>query len=186
MDLNISVENLEIETERLILRAIRKDDLDDLNAFASVEGVGEAAGWPHHKSKDETLGILKIFLAEKNVLALVFKENGKVIGTLGFHKSWANEDEELKNLNTREIGFVLAKDYWGQGIMTEAVNAIINYCFIFTELDAITVAHFLGNDRSKRVIEKCGFSFYKEGTYYAAQLDAYFKDKRYILYRRNI
>lgn len=181
MDLEISVLGIEIETKRLLLRPIRITDVDEFYAFASVEGVGEAAGWPHHKSKKESFDILSMLVSDNNIFAMVYKDNGKVIGTIGFHKSWANEEEEFLSLKSKELGYVLSMDYWGRGLMVEAVNAVIDYFFNKTELEAITVAHFIGNDRSKRVIEKCGFKFYKESTYFAYQLDKEFADRRYIL-----
>ncbi|MDD7735810.1 MAG: GNAT family N-acetyltransferase, partial [Bacillales bacterium] len=72
-----------IETRRLILRAFKESDLDDFFEYASVEGVGEKAGWHHHQTKEKTKEILDIFIKEDKVFALVDKEKNKVIGSLG-------------------------------------------------------------------------------------------------------
>lgn len=87
MDIPIDVTNKTIETDRLILRAWKETDLDDFYEYASVEGVGEMAGWKHHESIDVTKKILQSFISEKNVFAIVYKENNKVIGSLGLHNS---------------------------------------------------------------------------------------------------
>ena len=68
MNVEIDISNVKLETERLILRALEIADLDNFFEYASVNGVGEKAGWEHHKSKDESLEILKMFIDEKKVL----------------------------------------------------------------------------------------------------------------------
>ena len=181
MDVAIDLTEVKTETPRLLLRAWRKEDLDDFYEYAYVEGVGELAGWKHHESREESKKILDSFLAEKNVLAIVWKETGKVIGSLGLHPSWANEETEYKTLKVKELGYVLSKSYWGRGIMPEAVRAVSFLCFETLGLDALTAGHFTENARSRRVIEKCGFTFVKEGTYYARALEKNIPARHYIL-----
>ena len=72
---------------------------------------------------------------------------------------------ELSDLNCREIGYVLAKDYWGKGLMPEAVKEVIRYLFEDVKLDVILCGHFLNNKQSARVQEKCGFRHYAFGKY---------------------
>jgi len=55
MNIEINISNVILETDRLILRALEITDLDDFFEYASINGVGEKAGWEHHKSKDESL-----------------------------------------------------------------------------------------------------------------------------------
>ena len=62
----------------------------------------------------------------------------------------------------REIGYVLSRDYWGMGIMPEAVNAVINYLFNDLGLDFLTCGYYDFNRQSKRVQEKCGFKPYRK------------------------
>jgi ribosomal-protein-alanine N-acetyltransferase len=102
---------------------------------------------------------------------------------LGLHYSWANEEHEYKNLKIKEIGYVLSKDYWGMGLMPEAVSAVIKFCFDKLNLNALTVGHFVENMQSRRVIEKCGFKIYKKSEYYSEQLKKSFQDIKYILIR---
>jgi len=183
MDIPINITNTNLETERLTLRPWQESDLDDFYAYASVPGVGEMAGWPHHQSIDMSRQILESFIASKEVFAVFHKQDKKVIGSLGVHSSWANDEEEYKHLRAKKIGYVLAKEYWGQGLMPEAVNAVIKYCFTELGLDAITIEHFKSNPQSRRVIEKCGFQYLRDGTYYAKLLDQHFDERVYILYK---
>lgn len=171
-----------LETERLILRLYTEDDLDDFYEYASVEGVGEMAGWPHHKSKEETKQILDYFIKSKNVYALYHKQDKKVIGSLGIHNS---EQQVCFGDNQKEIGYVLSKDYWNQGLMPEAVKEVIKYCFEELNIDTLWCAHFDINTRSKRVIEKCGFTLYGHYEKYFEQLGKTFQGLKYYLKKEN-
>ena len=53
MNADFNINGMEIQTERLVLRAFKQSDLDDFFEYASVEGVGEMAGWRHHQNKEE-------------------------------------------------------------------------------------------------------------------------------------
>jgi len=181
MDINIDITELTIETERLILRAWQETDLNDFYEYASVEGVGEMAGWRHHDSIDVSKRILQSFISEKSVYAITYKENNKVIGSLGLHKSWANSESIYEHLKVKDVGYVLSKAYWGKGLIPEAVTEVIRIYFDKYKLDALTIGHFSSNNQSKRVIEKCGFTFVKQSEYYSNQLQVAFDDMKYIL-----
>ena len=179
----IAISNVTLETDRLILRAFTQDDLNDFFAYASVPGVGEMAGWPHHENIETTKTILDMFIEKKNVFAIYHKEARRVIGSFGFHDSWANYAPEYKDKRLCEIGYVLSKDFWGQGLMPEAVKAAVKYAFDQMNLDYIGVCHFTDNLQSRRVIEKCGFSPVSVGTFHAKQLNRDFEEIRYLLPR---
>ena len=162
MNTEINISNVILETDRLILRAWEITDLDDFFEYASINGVGEKAGWKHHKSKDESLEILKMFINEKKVFAIVLKENQKAIGSIGIEECREDLDKNLKNLLGRELGYVLSKDYWNKGIMTEAVSKVIEYCFKTLKLNYLVATYFNYNIESKKVLEKLNFKFYKD------------------------
>jgi ribosomal-protein-alanine N-acetyltransferase len=183
MDIEIDITNTQLETQRLILRPWNESDLNDFFEYASVDGVGEMAGWKHHESIEVSREILQSFMADKNVFAIVYKENGKVIGSLGLHTSWANGDMNYSYLKLKEIGYVLSKSYWGQGLIPEAVNEALRFCFEIIGLDAVTIAHFAYNNQSRRVIEKCGFKFVKQCECHIKQLQKDVVDMQYILSR---
>ena len=163
MNTPIEVSNVILKTERMILRPWRQSDLEDFFEYASVDGVGQMAGWPPHENREVSQMILDSFVGKKKTFALEYE--GKVIGSLGIE--YYNEEKfpELKDVSCRKIGYVLSKDYWGQGLMPEAVREVIRYLFEDVGLDAILCGHFLRNRQSERVQEKCGFRHYAYGTY---------------------
>ena len=147
----------------MILRPFVESDLDDFYEYASVEGVGEMAGWKHHESREESLEILKMFINNDQTFAICLKENGKVIGSLGVDEYGMEQAlSEFYDYRGRELGYVLSKDYWGMGIMTEAVKAVMDYLFRERKLDFLTCGYYDFNSRSKRVQEKCGFRPYRK------------------------
>ena len=151
-----------IFTERLILRPFIQTDLDDFYEYASVEGVGEMAGWKHHENKEKSQEILNTFIEQDKVFAIVEKASGKVIGSLGVEEyGLEGALTEFSNYYGRELGFVLSKQHWGKGYMPEAVNAVVNYLFNELDLDFLTCGYYNFNTQSKRVQEKCGFVPYR-------------------------
>ncbi len=158
MDAKIDIRNVILETERLILRPWKASDLEDFYEYASVDGVGQMAGWNPHKSIEESRGILDRFIAGSHQFALELKENGKVIGSLGIESSERRGlPEPYASQPGRELGYVLSKDYWGRGLMTEAVRRAIRYCFEEAGCEFLTINYYQENLRSARVAEKCGF-----------------------------
>ena len=121
------------------------------------------AGWIPHGSIDESAAVLARFIEGKKTFAIEYK--GKVIGSLGVEKYQEDRFPELSDLRCRELGFVLAKDYWGQGLMPEAVREVMRYLFEDLKMDALLCGCFLWNKQSARVQEKCGFHHLAYGTY---------------------
>lgn len=160
MNAKIDVTGVVLETERLLLRGWKEEDLSDFYEYARVDGVGQMAGWLPHRSMEESERILERFMEGKKTFALVQKEEGKVIGSLGIEE-YGERLSEFDSYRGREIGFVLSKDYWGRGYMTEAVQAVIAYLFDELQLDFLLCGHFDRNARSARVQEKCGFVPYR-------------------------
>lgn len=146
-----------LQTTRLILRKWLETDLDDLYECAKNPNIGPSAGWKPHADKEESLKILKSFIEGEEVWAIVLKETGNVIGSIGLHG-----EKRRTNPNARMIGYVLSEDYWGRGLMTEAVKCVIRHGFEDLDLTIISIYHFPFNTRSKSVIEKAGFQY--EGT----------------------
>ena len=159
MNPKIDITGVELHTERLLLRPWSQGDLEDFYAYASVEGVGSMAGWQPHQNIKETEQVLKMFLEGKRTFAIVKDEN--VIGSVGVEPYDEMEFPEFSNERVRELGFVLAKEYWGQGLMKEAVDEVQRWLFEEIHLDRILCGHFLWNHQSQRVQEKCGFTPYR-------------------------
>ena len=87
MNASIDVTNVCIETDRLILRPWKESDLADFYEYASVPGVGEMAGWCHHKSLDESKMILDMFLAGKKTFALELKRRCRRYVSINYGRS---------------------------------------------------------------------------------------------------
>lgn len=147
-----------LETNRLILRPWKMTDLEDFYEYAKNPSVGPNAGWKPHTDKDMSGKVLKSFIEKEEVLAIVYKENNKVIGSVGNHSDGKRDFD-----GARMIGYVLSEDYWGKGFMSEAVKRVITYLFEEENYELLSCYHYSFNNRSKRVIEKCGFKY--EGTF---------------------
>lgn len=141
----------QLETNRLILREWNMNDAEDLYEYAKSEKVGPMAGWKPHANIEETQTIIKMFIKENDTWAICNKENAKVIGSIGLHRS-CNEHE-------RSLGYVLSEDFWGKGLAYEAAKCVMEYAFRNFKIDTISVVHFSFNNQSKRVIEKLGFHY---------------------------
>ena len=138
-----------IETERLILRPIYEEDALDIYEYAKNENVGKNAGFKPHESVLETASVINDVLKVDN-LAIVYKENNKVIGTLGLH-------EKLDKIF--ELGYSLSEDYWHKGLMSEAVKAYIDYAFKNMNAYEIDAGVFLNNPRSEKLLLNLGFKY---------------------------
>ena len=131
---------------------------EDWFAYARDPEVGPNAGWPPHQSRDVSVPILLKFITEKKTFAIEYE--GRAVGSIGVERYDEELFPDLAPLRCRELGFVLSRECWGKGLMTEAVREVIRYLFEEQGLDAIVCSHYVWNDRSRRVQEKCGFRPY--------------------------
>jgi len=149
-----------IETERLILRNFMQSDLQDFFEYASLDTVGPMAGWMPHPNLDHSQKILSQFIFSQEVWALEIKSESKVIGSVGIHF------RDLKGIGeVHEIGYVMSTHYENKGYMTEAVKAILNYTFTEMNLEKVYVGHFIGNDKSQKLIHRFPFKYLKDEDY---------------------
>lgn len=179
MNAVIDITDVVLFTDRLTLRPWTEEDLSDLYEYASVDGVGQMAGWVPHRNLEESTRILNSFIRHKKTFAL--EHQGKVIGSIGVEAYNEDHYPELAALQGREIGYVLSKNYWGKCLMPEAVGAVISYLFNSVGLDFIICGHFDWNGQSKRVVEKCGFQYIKTCAY-ETRYDTVETSIEYILY----
>ena len=158
MDIKVDFTDLVIKTDRLILRAFNDGDLEDFYDYAKTPGLGEMAGWPHHKSLDDSRKVLERFKKNKDVLAI--EMNGKVIGSIVLRSVDGEFYQEFEGKKGKEIGFVLSEDFQRQKIMTEAVKALLKYAFEDLGLDYISAGYFRNNFKSRDFQKKLGFTYY--------------------------
>ena len=79
---------MKMETERIVLRPWLDTDAEALYKYASDPDVGPRAGWPPHKSVEESLDVIRnVFNRDTNTWAIVLKETGQVIGAMGYGAS---------------------------------------------------------------------------------------------------
>ena len=144
-----------LETKRLILRPWRESDAEALFKYASDPDVGPRAGWPPHKSVEESLETIRTVLSGEGMWAVELKGISEVIGSIGYLPATASnldiEDDQC------EIGYWIAKPFWNQGLCTEALEAVIDYCFNVMGFSVLWSDYFPDNPASGRVMEKCGF-----------------------------
>lgn len=153
---------IKIETERLILRKFNeRDALAAFNNWTSDEKVTEFLRWPAHKSIETTESVLKewINLYKNNDFyqwAIVLKENGNnPIGTI----SVVDKNEKLDIVH---IGYCIGRNWWNQGITSEAFSSIIPVLFDIVKVNRIEAQHDPNNPGSGKVMVKCGLKY--EGT----------------------
>lgn len=143
-----------LETERLKLRKITPNDVEDIFAYCSNEEVARYTTWPAHASIDHTKGFVQFILSkyqERQVApwGMELKSSGKLIGTVGF-VDWNH------NHARAELGYAMSQDYWNKGLMSEATREIIRYGFEVMKLVRIEARCLMDNTGSARVMEKCG------------------------------
>lgn len=146
-----------LETERLILRSWREEDADDLYTYASDLDVGPPAGWPPHTSVENSCEIIRTVLSAPDTFAVCLKENGKPIGSIGFHRNDLAEDDD-----EYELGYWIGKPYWGQGLIPEASREMLRYAFEDLKMNRIWCGYYDGNEKSHRVQEKLGFVYQRK------------------------
>ena len=145
-----------LQTKRVILRPWRNDDAKHLYKYASDPDVGPAAGWPPHTSPENSLEIIKTVFSAPETYAICLKDSGEPIGSIGLHRNdLAQQDDEY------ELGYWIGKPYWGQGIVPEAAEELLKHAFLDLGMKRIWCGHYDGNTKSRRVMEKLGFSYYR-------------------------
>jgi [ribosomal protein S5]-alanine N-acetyltransferase len=147
----------QLETERLVLRKIKYEDIDDIHTYASNPEVSKYVFWGAHETRAATEEYVKMVLAlyEEGKIApwgIHFKEDNKLIGTVDF-VSWQPQHK------TAEIGYALSVDYWGRGIATEAAKELIRFGMKEMDLVRIQAKSLVANIGSERVMEKAGMKF---------------------------
>lgn len=150
-----------IETRRLWLRWPRVSDTASIAGFASLPQTARmTAAIPHPYPPGEAERfVLKARADNANktalVLAMTQKSNGNQ--TIGLLSATFSAPKEV------ELGYVLAPAFWGKGLTSEAVKALVATVFSVTRAERIVANSRTGNPASRRVLEKSGFAFIDTG-----------------------
>ena len=146
-----------LETERLFFRRWEDDDAEILFEEASNPEVGPPAGWQPHKNVEESLEIIRNVLNGPEAYAICLKEDGRPIGCIELRlkdkTDLTDKDDEC------ELGYWLARPFWGQGIMPEAAAEMLRHAFEDLGMTKVWCGYYDGNTKSRRVQEKCGFTY---------------------------
>ena len=147
-----------LETERLILRKWTDADAERLFQYAKDPAVGPAAGWQPHQSVEESRNVIRNLLNGAECYAICEKGSDEAIGSielrLNGHTDMTDRDDEC------ELGYWLGKPFWGRGYMPEAAKEILRHGFEDLGMNVIWCGYYDGNQKSKRVQEKLGFTYH--------------------------
>ena len=155
------------ETERLILRPWDESDAKSLYEYAKDDRVGPVAGWPPHTSAENSREVIIRILSAAETYAVCLKEDNKAVGSIGL--MIGKESNLDLPENEGEIGYWIGVPFWGRGLIPEAARELIRHAFADLHLETLWCGYFDGNEKSKRVQEKCGF------TYHHTSKDVYWK-----------
>lgn len=168
-----------IETDRLVLRAPSKRDLDGIVQLANNVRVAEmTANLPHpYTHADGEAWLAKVASGKGHSLVVFAKGEKRIlVGVAGF----GHRGEE----NNPEIGYWVGEEHWGRGFATEAARALIDHAFSETAIVALAASCRINNLPSRRVIEKCGFQWIGTGLCQVRALNASVPMDRFVLERK--
>ena len=151
-----------LQTERLILRPWKKNKADAkaLYSYAKHPAIGPAAGWPPHISVNDSLEVIRNILSVPEMYAVVPRSVGHPVGCAGIVWPGAGTGRKYLGSDEAEIGYWIGVPFWGQGLIPEAVRALLRRCFEELGCSAVWCAYYEGNEKSRRVQEKCGFTYH--------------------------
>ncbi|MGB4661674.1 MAG: GNAT family N-acetyltransferase [Mobilitalea sp.] len=147
-----------IETERLLLRRFtRKDAADVFNNWAGDIEICRYMRWAPHRNIEETRKVIQSWIDSyyKNNFyqwAITLKGKTEPIGAIGLFI--VNENDLCG-----DVGYCISKEYWGQGITTDALKAVISFAFDRMNFNRIETYHSIHNPASGRVMQKAGMVF---------------------------
>lgn len=147
-----------METERLILRKWTETDAASLFEYAKNPAIGPIAGWPPHKSIEESKEVIQTVFNGAECYAICEKENDIAIGAielmLNGHTDMTERDDEC------ELGYWIGQPFWGRGYVPEAAAELLRRAFEDLGMTTVWCGYYDGNQKSKRVQEKLGFVFH--------------------------
>ena len=147
-----------MQTERTILRPWQDSDAAALYKYACDPRVGPVAGWPAHTSMENSRQIIKDVLSADETYAIVLKGEEYPIGSIGL----TVQEKDGRDMGEKggEIGYWIGVPFWGRGLVPEAVRELLRHGFEDLGLETIWCGYYDGNDKSRKVMEKCGFKYH--------------------------
>jgi RimJ/RimL family protein N-acetyltransferase len=165
-----------LATERLVLRAPRREDVKAIAMLANERRIAEnTLQIPHPYTPADAEAWLAIVNTRPGETSFVIEHEGDVIGACGFH---------VRDHAEPEIGYWLGVPFWGQGFATEATRALIDHAFEDCGYTALLGGARVSNQASRRVLEKCGFQWTGVALYRMRALNSSAPCDRFRLERR--
>jgi len=143
-----------LQSERIYLRRYTLNDASDVLEYGNDARTVKYLVWEGISTIQEAETAISQHFLRPGVWAIELNENKKCIGGIDIRLEPRHEKAT--------VGYVLNRAYWGQGYMTEALQAVIAFCFDTLQLNRIEATHYVGNEASGRVMQKCGMQY--EGT----------------------
>lgn len=145
------VSYLTLETPRLLLRNFQPGDEEDCFAFFSDAESCLNNGFPPFETMDEEYALLmERYAAQKNRYMVVLKGANRVIGTVAL-------SESKDGSGALELGYIISPQECRKGYCTEALQAVMEYCFTEADIPTLTAGVFPDNPASVAVLKKLGF-----------------------------
>ena len=152
-----------LQTDRLILRNWKESDAEALYEHAKDPAVGPMAGWPPHESVEHSREIIRTVFAAPETYAVILKDTGEPIGCAGIMPGEGMNKRAFGSYEA-EIGYWIGRHHWGNGYAPEAVSMLLRRCFTQLGMSAVWCAYYDGNQKSRRVMDKCGFGYHHTET----------------------
>ncbi len=147
-----------LTSKRLVLRPWNENDAVALYEYAKSPEVGPIAGWPVHTDIHYSRQIIKDVLSVEETYAVVLKGTDSPIGSIGL--MMGKKSNITIGDDEGEIGYWIGVPYWGRQLIPEAVEELMRHSFQDLGLNVLWCGYFEGNEKSKRVQEKCGFQYH--------------------------
>ncbi len=154
-----------LETERLVLRPMCQEDAPSVyENWAKDDEVTKYLTWPSHSSVEASKGYMQFLESgypdpKFYQWGIVLKETGELIGNISVV-------DLIENIDAAELGWVIGRRWWGQGIMPEAATEVVRFLFEEVGCNRICAGFDQNNPKSGRVMEKIGMT--REGLHKAA------------------
>lgn len=168
-----------LESKRIYLRNISENDAPILLKWGKDQSYHDSAGFGSYENLAKAKKAAKQYTMRKNSYLICLKENDQVVGLIELNERGMDERSGL--LKTKELGFLMDKDYRQKGLMTEAINLVVKDAFINLDQNEIWAGTFENNLKSQNLLKKLGFKYIYEIDYSQISDLFSYKEKYYLL-----
>ncbi|WP_018699612.1 GNAT family N-acetyltransferase [Amorphus coralli] len=169
-------ESLPLLTPRLALQPVGEADVSALATLGNdFEIAKHTARMPHPLTEAAVANWLGSHGPNKTALKVCRRSDGEILGQIGITRTEADRGD---------LGYWIGRDYWGEGIATEAAQAILDFAFAELAMDEVEASCRVTNPGSRRVIEKCGFQPRGHGLMHSVAVGGTVPIERYGLDRK--